>query len=168
MGKVERNRLSAKVTGSRDGAGGPGADAAKPYCALCGQPAKADGPAIERFGETFCSEAHAEAFVGEVRAARVQAAAAAAPAAEVERAGDAADGAAKARNWKASLGKALCWGAPLLALVLLVAGPGILAGAASALLPALALLACPLGMYFMMRSMSKKGHDDRGDGRPEK
>ena len=38
-------------------------------------------------------------------------------------------------------------------------------GAASGLLPVLAVLACPLGMYLMMRSMAKMGGpDDRHKG----
>jgi hypothetical protein len=40
-----------------------------------------DMPSIERFGERFCSEAHAEEFAAGVRAARMQAAAQLAPAA---------------------------------------------------------------------------------------
>jgi len=36
----------------------------------------------------------------------------------------------------------------------------VLLGAAGALLPVLAVLACPLGMYFMMRGMSK-GHQQQ-------
>jgi len=48
--------------------------------------------------------------------------------------------------------------ADLLALVFLLGGGSAVLGAASGLLPLLALLACPLGMYFMMRSMSKMGN----------
>jgi hypothetical protein len=118
---------------------------------------------MDRFGEPFCSEAHAEEFVKDVRAARVQAAALAPSTAERQPA-EAADGTVPQRDWKAYLGKALCWGAPVLAVVFLLGGGSALVGAASGLLPVLALLACPLGMYFMMRSMSKKGQqDDRGD-----
>ena len=73
-----------------------------------------------------------------------------------------ADPTAPRRDWKAVLGRALCWGAPLLIVaVLLAGGTGALTGAAGAALPFLAALACPLGMYFMMRSMSKTGgHDE--------
>jgi len=139
------------------------------YCAFCGEEAK--GLAIERFGEVFCSEAHAEQFVKEVRAARVQAAAAAlrAPEAPTESPQPPAPpGAApKQQDWKAYLAKGLCWGAPLLALVFLLGGGSAVLGAASGLLPLLALLACPLGMYFMMRSMSKMGNKENPGDKDE-
>jgi Protein of unknown function (DUF2933) len=55
-------------------------------------------------------------------------------------------------------GEAFCWGAPLLVVTFVLAGgTGVVAGAAGAVLPFLAALACPLGMYFMMRGMSKMG-----------
>jgi hypothetical protein len=56
---------------------------------------------------------------------------------------------------------AACCGLPLLVLVLLAGGGGALLGAGAAVLPLLAVLACPLGMLFMMRAM--QGHG-RGDG----
>lgn len=43
------------------------------YCPICGKPV-AD-PTYNRFGELCCSEAHAEEYVKEIRAQRVQAAA---------------------------------------------------------------------------------------------
>jgi hypothetical protein len=53
---------------------------------------------------------------------------------------------------------------PLLAIVVLLGGGGAVLGRASALIPVAAALACPLGMYFMMRAMSNMGstshHDD--------
>jgi hypothetical protein len=60
---------------------------------------------------------------------------------------------------------AACCGAPLLALVLLAGGGGALLGAAGAALPLLLALACPLGMFFMMRAMmgGRQGH--KPDGR---
>ena len=45
------------------------------HCAYCGHAATGGAPAIERFGEQFCSEPHAEEFAARVRAARIQAAA---------------------------------------------------------------------------------------------
>jgi hypothetical protein len=57
------------------------------------------------------------------------------------------------------LKRAACWGAPVL---LLLAMPLIWSGgwaaAGGSLLSVLALLACPLGMYFMMRSMGSMQH----------
>jgi hypothetical protein len=71
------------------------------------------------------------------------------------------------RDWKAVLGKALCWGAPLVVIALVLAGgTGALVGWAGAALPFLAALACPLGMYFMMRGMAKMDHGNAKD-KPE-
>lgn len=150
MAKLEPNRVS------KDSAPPPGR-----YCTLCGRETTPEGPAVERFGESFCSEAHAEAFAREVRAARVQAAAASNGGVEAASCGI-GQGAVPG-SWKAYLGKALCWGAPILIVaVLVLGGTGALTGAAGAALPYLAALACPLGMYLMMRSMSKMGHQDDG------
>jgi hypothetical protein len=67
----------------------------------------------------------------------------------------------------ASLGHALCLGAAALALVsaALVAfgGGGLFAGGPSAALPLLGALACPLAIYLMMRSMSKRPDRSRDD-----
>jgi len=45
------------------------------HCGYCGHPISEPGPLAERFGERFCSEAHAEEFAAGVREARIQAAA---------------------------------------------------------------------------------------------
>jgi hypothetical protein len=141
------------------------------YCPVCGRPANATGAVVARFGEAFCSDTHADQFTEAVRTARVQTAAA-----RTDRevaAGGVARGASS--GWKASLGRALCWGTPALALVgvalVLFGGGGLLAGGAAAALPLLAALACPAAMYLMMRSMSKTGHEngrevDRNPSRP--
>lgn len=166
MAKLGRDRAWGEVTTPQDGKGAE-ARPGERHCATCGQGVNTDGPAIARFGEGFCSEGHAEEFVKAVGAARVQAAAAA-TSTEVQPFGGAAEGALKQRDWKAYVGKALCWGAPLVALVFLLGGGGAVLGAAGALLPYLALLACPLGMYFMMRTTSKMGDKenpgDKGGG----
>ena len=44
------------------------------YCPICGKPVT--DPTYNRFGELCCSEAHAEQYVKEVRAQKLQAAAA--------------------------------------------------------------------------------------------
>jgi hypothetical protein len=164
MAKLGPHRFSADVTTPKDGAGAPDAKLAERYCALCGQQADPGAPAIDRFGEAFCSEAHAQEFVQAVRTARVQAAAAAVPATtQVERADAAEPEAARRSSWKGLVKMGLCCGLPILALVVLAGGGGALLGAASGLLPVLALLACPLGMYFMMRAMSKAG--DQGNSK---
>ena len=123
---------------------------AQGHCGYCGRAVPGDTPAIERFGERFCSAAHADEFTASVRAARIEAAArgetqptacALAP--------------AGARTWKDYLKKGACWGAPLmllLAIPLLWSGNTVAATGGS-VLSVLALLGCPLGMFFMMRAM---------------
>jgi hypothetical protein len=162
MARLGPQWLSADVTTPPNGTAAPDAKPAARYCARCGQPAEPGEAATDRFGEAFCSEAHAEEFVQTVRAARVQAAVTAETVAE--RPGDPAAGPVPQRDWKASLGKALCWGAPLLVVAFVLAGgTGAVVGAAGAVLPFAAALACPLGMYFMMRGMSKTG--DHGNSK---
>jgi Protein of unknown function (DUF2933) len=163
MARLDPHQLSADVTAPPNGTGASDARLTDRYCARCGGPVGVGEAAITRFGEAFCSDAHAQEFVEAVRATRVQAAAGAQTA--IERAAAPADVPAERRDWKAYLGKALCWGAPLLIVaVLLAGGAGALTGVAGAALPFLAALACPLGMYFMMRSMSKMGgHGDSKD-----
>ena len=120
------------------------------HCAYCGHAVTDEAPALERFGEQFCSEPHAQEFVAGVRAARIQAAARAetpATACALAPAGQ--------RTWKDYLKRGACWGAPLL---LLLAIPLFWSGNAAAatggsILSVLAFLACPLGMFFMMRAM---------------
>ncbi len=151
MPEPERNPTSLQPVGQ---AASP-ADATRGegYCATCGSRANINGPAIERFGEPFCSEAHAEAFATEIRAARVQAAVA-------RQVGERTAEAARRPGGNAYLGKAICWGLPVLAIVFLLGGGAQVLGMASAAVPFLAVLACPLAMYLMMRSMSRMGHPD--------
>jgi hypothetical protein len=124
------------------------------HCAYCGGAVSEGAPVIERFGERFCSENHAEEFAGSVRAARIQAAART----ENTPSGCAMPLAAQ-RTWKDYVKRGACWGAPLL---LLLAVPLFWTGNAAAatggsILSVLAFLACPLGMYFMMRGIGGMG-----------
>lgn len=138
--------------------------AAPRYCAFCGQEVIQLAPAPERFGEVFCSEGHAEEFASGVRAARVQAAAAADAVTDAKPEADGKPApAAKPGHGKMALKMAACCGLPVLALAVLAAGGGALLGVAGAALPLLAALACPIGMFFMMRAMMKGG---QGDKRP--
>lgn len=116
------------------------------YCTYCGVDLDRAAAAPKRFGEPFCGDAHAEAFVQEARAARIESAAA-----------------SSGWNLKRVLKMGACCGLPLLALVFLAGGGGALLGAGAAVLPLLAVLACPLGMFFMMRAM--QGHG-KGDSHP--
>ncbi len=124
-------------------------------CAYCGHGILAEAPTYERFGERFCSAEHAEAFAEGVRAQRI---AAVARRDDAEGAARAAP-AAIARSWPDRLKRAACWGAPLLLLLaipLLASGGALAAG--GSVLSLLAVLACPLGMYFMMRTMGGTHH----------
>jgi hypothetical protein len=155
------------------------------HCTYCGGPI-ADGASVpRRFGEPFCSPAHAEEFVAGVRSARIEAAARAtamdAPAAtrwgtappaalSADAPGAPRTGAGCAlaapgqRGGTAFLKRAACWGGPLLLLVALpLVWSGGWAAAGGSLLSVAALLACPLGMYFMMRAM---GGMQRHQARP--
>lgn len=139
--------------------------AATQYCAFCGQETPDSARPPQRFGELFCSEDHAEEFATGVRAARVAAAATAADVAPTADSGPETQPPATGQppGWKMALKMAACCVVPMLALVVLAGGGGFLLGAAGAVLPLLALLACPLGMFFMMRMMMKSG---QGDKRP--
>lgn len=169
MAEPAQQKISKELATPMDGKGPRVKRPAERYCAYCGGDTDVHGLATERFGEVFCSDGHAEEFVKEVRAARIQAAAlgTAQPATiETGQPDEQAARAAKQRNWKHYLKMGACCGAPLLALVFLAGGGGAVLGAAGALLPLLAVLACPLGMYFMMRSMAKmeqkeKPHEKR-------
>lgn len=121
------------------------------YCPVCGEDAMVHGLQIERFGEAFCSEAHAEEFAREVRQRRVAAAvtaeAAANPAQPAEASREPAWSPKRLMKWGA------CLAAPLVLVVLLLGGGTALGVTGSSLLSLLALLACPAAMYFMMRGM---------------
>ena len=137
--------------------------AAPSHCGYCGRPITEDIAGSQRFGERFCSETHADEFATGVRAARIDAAA---------RRVDVDDRPTTAcsvlpagqQGWRSRLKRAACWSAPLL---LLLAIPLFWAGgwaaAGGSLLSVLALLACPLGMYFMMRGMTSMNHQNPAD-----
>jgi hypothetical protein len=137
------------------------------YCTYCGVDLDRTAEAPKRFGEPFCSEAHAGAFVQAARAAKVETAARADRTSDAAPARDAAPGRGEASSgWdlKRALKMGACCGLPLLALVFLAGGGGALLGAGAAVLPILALLACPLGMFFMMRAMQGHGKSDSRPG----
>lgn len=136
------------------------------HCPICG--VEVSSPADTRFGEAFCSVTHAEEFVEKIREAKIQAAVALAvrsPEPEVRHPEASVATAPAQPAWKRYVKMGACVGAPLLALAFLAGGGGAVLGAAGTLLPIVAFLACPLAMYFMMRSMSKTGNKER---RPEK
>ena len=125
------------------------------HCGYCGLAVRDGSPVIERFGEQFCTAVHAEEFAVGVRSARMHAAARTETGAT-----SCAMPSAGQQSWKDYLKRGACWGAPLL---LLLAIPLFWTGSPTAatggsILSALALLACPLGMYFMMRAMGNMNH----------
>ncbi len=131
------------------------------HCPVCG--VEVSSPADTRFGEAFCSATHSDEFVEKVQAAKIQAAAALAVRAlepEARHPETSAPGAPMPPTWKRYVKMGACVGAPLLALVFLAGGGGAVLGAAGALVPILVFLACPIAMYFMMRSMPKMEHKE--------
>lgn len=131
------------------------------YCAYCGTDLDGAAQAPKRFGEPFCSDAHADAFAQEARATRIERATSSDPTSEA-----ASPGGPASSRWdlKRALKMGACCGLPLLALVFLAGGGGALLGAGAAVLPLLAVLACPLGMFFMMRAMQGHGKADSHTG----
>lgn len=140
------------------------------HCGFCGVDLDGASSVAPRFGEAFCSEAHADAFVGEVRAARAKVVALAGSVA-TDGGGTGRGGQEKAATGRWDLKRALtlvaCCGLPILAVVVLAGGGGALLGAGATVLPVLALLACPLGMLFMMWGMRNHGKDGSGDRRSQ-
>lgn len=140
-----------------------------PYCAVCGQDSRIHGTPVHRFGETLCSEAHAKAFVAAVQADRTRRAAGNSSLTPPDAGGASASCAVAgtgSSGWKRWALHALCWGAPLVALLLLFGGAASLLGAAEAALPYLALLACPLAMILMMRAMGSTHQMRSEDSQP--
>ncbi len=140
------------------------------YCGHCGRQVPGNS-APERFGERFCSEPHAEEFVAGVRAARVEAARSDDPSASRPTDAGAACALPPAgqRGWKDYLKRAACWGGPLLLLIAIpLVWSGGWAAAGGSVLSVLALLACPVSMYFMMRGMmNMQRHDGKSERAPQ-
>jgi hypothetical protein len=138
------------------------------HCGYCGRPLSSEVDAPERYGERFCSDSHADQFAAGVRVARIAAAARTeGPATnEADRGASCGLPPTGQRTWRDYLKQGACWGAPLLLLIAipLVWSSG-LAAAGGTLLTAIAFLACPLGMYFMMRGMMNMNQQSRSDAR---
>ena len=139
------------------------------YCPICGQ----DGDlTLKRFGQLFCSEVHVEQYASERRAnADLTEAAPAALATTKQEGKENAPAMACGIGTKGGLRKmgwCIAGGVGLLVALPLIASGG-LAAAAGSVLSVAAFLACPIGMYFMMRGMMKtnqKGNpDDKAEGK---
>ena len=143
-------------------------DGQEVYCPICGR----DGdPGLKRFGHMFCSEAHVAQYASE-RPAKADvvkpgptALAAKTNEAEGTQAmtcGIGTKGGLRKMGWCVAGGVGLLIGLPLIA-------SGGLAAAAGSLLTVAAALACPIGMYFMMRGMMKmQGKEPPNDSEKQK
>jgi len=156
-----------RKTQAAEGGSGPPAkvEINEHHCPVCGRDAA--NPALFRFGEYFCSEAHVAELAAEARRREVTPAE---PARGVTPAAATAGTPKKGGTWSLLKMGACCGGGLLLlALIPLVAGTGgAFAAVGSSILGIAALLACPLGMYFMMRGMQRMGHGGKepGAGKP--
>lgn len=138
---------------SKDGSAGG-------YCPVCGRDG---GPTLERFGQVFCSEAHVEQYASERRAgsALVQTGHTGVETKDQgnQEAKGMPCGMATGRGLR-KIGWCAAAGVGFLIAVPLVASGGA-AAAAGTLLSVAAALACPIGMYFMMRGMMKMNSQGR-------
>ena len=166
-------KKQAIATPSAGPSDGPG----ETYCPICGKDA-AD-PTLKRFGEYFCSEAHVAEYSREVRVKQATettaiAIVAGADASAPQTTGRLEPGQTPEKKggiggfWKMA---ACCGGMLLLLPALGLVNLGGLAAVGGSLLSIAAVLACPIGMYFMMRGMMKQGQQggqSQGDGREGK
>lgn len=133
-------------------------------CPICGR--DASDPGLKRFGEYFCSEAHVAEYAREMRSKHATETADIATVAEAEHTAAPAKGSAEgghAPQRKGGLGRLLkmaacCGGMLLLLPALGLVSVGGLAAVAGSALSVAAVLACPIGMYFMMRMMKQEKH----------
>lgn len=147
-------------------------------CPICGR--EATDASLKRFGEYFCSEAHVAEYAREVRSKQATETTAIATVAEAESTAALATGSAEGGHTPQKKGgisgflkmAACCGGMLLLLPALGLVSAGGLAAVAGSALSVAAVLACPIGMYFMMRGMMKRGphggqgQTEGGEGRP--
>jgi hypothetical protein len=142
------------------------------YCPICGMDA-AD-PSLKRFEKYFCSEAHVAEYARELRAKQAAEPTAIVPGAGTEASPPQAMGRVdvQAQQKKTGIGgflkmAACCGGMLLLLPALGLVNLGGVAAVGGSLLSLVAVLACPIGMYLMMRTMMKQekhvGHGSDGD-----
>lgn len=129
------------------------------YCAYCGHELDSIARVIDRFGDRFCSEEHAANFTAEVRDARRET----------------GSNDSRSSRWsglqRGAGGRPGLWVLSIL-LLLFLAAPLFWRGGWSnvgfgsgtnVLVLVLLLIACPLGMYFMMRGMGGMNDRKRND-----
>ena len=170
---ASRDEKQAIVKPSAGSSNGP----AETYCPICGK--DASHPSLKRFGEYFCSEEHVAEYAREVRLKQatettVIATVAGADASAPQTTGPLEPGQTPQKKggiggfWKMA---ACCGGMLLLLPALGLVSSGGLAAVAGSALSVVAVLACPIGMYLMMRMMMKQGQQggqSQGDGREGK
>jgi len=162
----EKQAVETPSAGSSNGS-------AETFCPICGR--DAPDPSLKRFGEYFCSEAHVAEYAREVRSKQAAEPTAIAVVAEAQATPPQATGTLeggqapqKKGGISSRLKMAACCGGMLLLLPALgLVSAGGLAAVAGSALSVAAVLACPIGMYFMMRGMMKKekhaGHEPDAD-----
>lgn len=143
------------------------------YCPICGR--DATDPSLKRFGEYFCSEAHVAEYAREVRSNQdtettAVATVAGADVTTSQTTGTLEPGQTPQKKggiggfWKMA---ACCGGMLLLLPALGLVNLGGVAAVGGSLLSLVAVLACPIGMYLMMRMMMKQekhaGHGPDAD-----
>lgn len=154
-GEAQKQISSPPIAASGENAVG------ETYCPICGR--EATDASLKRFGEYFCSEEHVTEYAREVRVKQATqttaiATVAAADANPSQTTGPLEPGRAPQKKGGISgfLKMAACCGGMLLLLPALgLVSAGGLAAVAGSALSVAAVLACPIGMYFMMRGMMK-------------
>ncbi|MBI4536327.1 MAG: hypothetical protein HY712_00040 [candidate division NC10 bacterium] len=162
MAEITQDADDVKKTVSRPLAAGRGNGLGETYCPICGR--DATDPSLKRFGEFFCSEAHVAAYAREIRLKQATEAAALATVAGAATTTPPATGTPdvaqtpqKQGGISGFLKMAACCGGMLLLLPALgLVSVGGLAAVAGSALSVVAVLACPIGMYLMMRMMMKQ------------
>ncbi len=151
-----------KKTASPPIAVGGGNVVGETFCPICGR--DATDPSLKRFGEYFCSEAHVAEYAREIRSKQTTETAALATGTGADTTAPHATGTpdvAQTPHKKGGIGgflkmAACCGGMLLLLPALGLVSIGGLAAVAGSALSVAAALACPIGMYFMMRGMMKQ------------
>ncbi len=133
------------------------------YCPVCGR----DGdPGLKRFGQLFCSQAHVAQYASERRGqgSLVEAAPTAVEGENKPSGGQPMACGIGTKGGLRKMGWCLAGGVGLLIAIPLIASGG-LAATAGSLLTVVAFLACPIGMYLMMRAMMKGQHSEPPDNK---
>ncbi|MBI4571712.1 MAG: hypothetical protein HY713_00285 [candidate division NC10 bacterium] len=158
-------------------AAGGGNAVLETYCPFCGR--DASDPSLKRFGEYFCSEEHVAEYAREARSKQTTEVSPITTVAEADDSASQTTGPLEPGQtpqkkggiggfWKMA---ACCGGMLLLLPALGLVNLGGVAAVGGSLLSLVAVLACPIGMYLMMRMMMKQGQgraQPQADGREDR